>query len=306
MTGIKDLYKKDETDVADHLKTVDGEDIDDELAIKILKNLDAEKVSSFKTDATERFNNGVKKGQKDTAIKFEKKLKVVFNVDDDTLEGDDLIDHIEANLPEASDPGKGAVDLKKLTEEELAKIPAFVKKQKEFQSQLKAKDDEKETAVNAEKEKQTYSTILSEASEKALTMLDGRKPILPADAVKAANQKKKLLTDELANQKYIKGNNGELIPVDAEGKQMTDKQGNPLDFDGLVNGIIDDNFEFNIVDQRSSPGNKNKPDPNADKKVYNGAKPKNSKEYFELLTDETMDTDQKALLMADYGEQFRE
>jgi len=307
LSGVKSLYKKEEVDVADHLKTVDGEDIDDELAIKILKDLDAEKVTVLKADATTRFDNGVKKGQKETAIKFEKKLKAVFNVDDDTLEGDDLIDHIEAHLPEAGEAGKGTIDLKTLTEDELAKIPAFVKKQKEFQTELKKKDAEKEQAIKAEQDKQSYSTILSEASEKALSLLDGKKPILPADAAKASIMKKKLLIDELANQKYIKGDNGELIPVDAEGKQMLDKQGNPLDFDDLVNGIIDNNFEFNIVDSRSSPGSKNKPaGKEKDDVVYKGAVPKNNKEYFELLTDESMDTEQKALLMEKFGEQFRE
>lgn len=307
LTGIETLYKKSETDVADHLKTVDGEDIDDALAVKIFKLLDAEKVTTFTETAKTRFNDGVGKGQKDTAKKFEKKLREVFNVDE-TLEGDELLSHIETeSIPALSSKGGGdKPDLTKVTEEDLAKIPVFINKQKEFQTQLKAKEKEKETAVKAEQDKQTNAQIHTEASTKAMAMLDGKNPILPKDATKASVMKTKLLVDELKAHKFMKGTDGSLIPLDAEGKQLNDANGNPVDFNTLVDGIINNNFEFNLTDERKSPANKNHQQQQQQSKEYTGKAPANANEYLDLLTNPDLDTDQKVALKETYGEQFRD
>lgn len=307
LTGIATLYKKSEADVADHLKSVEGDDIDDTVAVNIFKVLDAEKVTTFKSEGTERFNQGVGKGQKETAKKFEKKLREVFNVDD-TLEGDELLNHIETEAVPALSKGSNGdkPDLTKVTEEDLAKIPAFINKSKEFQTQLKAKEKEKETAVQAVKAEQTNAQILSEASTKAMAMLDGKNPILPKDAAKASVLKKKLLVDELGGHKFMKGTDGSLIPLDAEGKQLNDANGNPVDFNTLVDGIINNNFEFNTTDPRQSPANKNHQGQQQQSKEYTGKAPANSAEYLDLLTDPNLDTDQKVALKEAYGEQFRD
>jgi len=303
LSVAKTLYKKSEMDLADDLKdAVEGDEVNDDKAEAILKSLDAEKVTTFKTEATERFNNGVKKGQKDTATKFEKKLKQVFNVTDD-LEGDELLTHIETNLPEPGKPGD-SVDLSKVTEEDLAKIPAFILKERSYKQQLKDKETEKETAIRLEQEKQTTAQIMSDASSKALAILEGKNPILPKDSTKASTMKNKLLIDELKGQKFMKGTDGSLIPLDAEGKQLNDAHGNPLDFNTLVEGIVDRNFEFNLVDPRKTPGNKTGNQHQQQSKEYSGKKPANSTEYLELLTDPNMDTDQKVALKETYGEQF--
>ena len=127
LTGITTLYKKSEADVADHLKTVEGEDIDDALALTIFKQLDAEKVSTMTETAKTRFNDGVGKGQKDTARKFEKSLREVFNTDE-ALEGDDLLAHIKAEVPKLGKPGENTADLSKLTEDDLLKVPVYINK----------------------------------------------------------------------------------------------------------------------------------------------------------------------------------
>lgn len=300
----KTLYKKEESDLAEILKTVEGDDIDDTLVADKLKEFDAEKVDTFKTTATERFNNGIKKGTLETAKKFETKLREVFKVEDTALQGDDLLTHIEENLPEPGTPGKVG-DLSKLTEEDLLKVPAFIRKQKDFQNQLKAKDTEMTEAVKAEQEKQAYGSILSDARAQALAILDGKNPILPSDAKKALGVKNKLLIGELDTYKFMKGTDGKLIPLDAEGKQLEDANGLPMDFDTLVNKITDDNFEFSeapIVPK--SPGNKQQHQQQQSTK-YTGKKPENATEYTELLLSEELDTDQKVALKETYSAQFQ-
>ena len=311
MSATKALYKKEEVDVADHLKTVEGDDVPDELVETIFKQLDAEKVTKFKTEATERFNNGEKKGRETAAKKFERRLREIFNLEDDDLLGDDLLNHIESNLPEPGKPSEGKTDLSKLTKEELAKIPAFIQAQKDFNTQLKEKDKEKEKAINDIKSEQETGLLLSDASAKALAILDGKNPILPKDAAKATTMKNKLLVEELKSHKFMKGTDGSMIPLDAEGKQALDANGNPLDFNTLVDNIINANFEFNVTDPRKSPANKNQQhqqqpgaDPGKDKKVYNGKAPTSSDEYLDLLLDENLDTDQKVALKEAYSEQF--
>lgn len=307
LSATKALYKKEELDVADHLKTVEGDDVPDELVLTIFKELDAEKVTKFKTENTERFNNGEKKGRETAAKKFEKKLREIFNVDDDDLIGDDLLTHIETNLPEPGKPGEGKADLSKLTAEELEKVPAFILKMKDINKQLKEKDTDKEKAIAAIKAEQETGTLLSEASQKALAVLDGKNPILPKDATKATTMKNKLLVDELKSHKFMKGTDGSLIPLDAEGKQALDAQGNPLDFSTLVDNIINANFEFNIVEPRKSPGNKDnlQPKPGDKEKVkYTGKAPATADEYMGLLLDDNLDTDQKVAMKEQFSEQF--
>lgn len=311
MTGLQTLYKKSETDVADHLKTVEGDDIDDALVVTIIKELDAEKVGVFKSDATKRFNDGVGKGQKDTAKKFEKKLRELFPDVDEALEGDELLTHVETvSVPALQAKGGGdKPDLTKVTEEDLLKIPVFINKQRDFTKQLKDKDKEKDEAIKAEQEKQTSTQILSEASAKALALLDGKNPILPKDATKATVMKNKLLVDELKGHKFMKGTDGTLIPLDPEGKQLNDANGNPVDFNSLVDGIINNNFEFNKVEERKSPANKNQQQQQqqqGEKKEWTGKVPANKKEYLELLMDPNTDTDQRVALKETHGEQFRD
>lgn len=306
LSVVDTLYKKNNVDVADHLKTVEGEDIDDTLVESILKQFDEEKVTRMKTEATERFNNGVKKGEKSKATFFEKKLREVFKVDG-SLEGEDLLNHIEENLPDPANPPKGGpADLSKITDEELAKIPAFIRKQKDFQTALTAKETEKQQAIQAEQEKQTTAQILSEASSKALALLDSKNPILPKDATKAQNLKNRLLIDELKGYRFMKGTDGALIPLDAEGKQLEDSNGVALDFERLTGRIIDSNFEFNQSQERKSPSNKNNQNQQHqnENKKWSGKKPVSKNEYTELLLDDTVESDQKAALMAEYSEQF--
>lgn len=306
LSVIATLYKKDEASVTDHLKNVEGEEIDDAKVEEILKELDAEKVGTLKTEAKERFDNGVKKGQKDTAKKFEKKLIETFAVEED-LEGDELLQRIEEVSKESKAKASkdGKIDLSTVTPEDLEKIPAFINKQRDFQTQLKAKETEKETAVNEVKKEILTSALKAKASNLALTKLNERNPILPADLKKAEKVKKSLLVDELKDIPFMEAEDGTLIPLDAEGKPRTTANGVQLDFDTLVNDIIESNFEFAKTDKRESPKNKtNGGSGGSEEQKYKGTAPTSSKEYLGLLTSPDLSTEEKASVKEQYKEQF--
>lgn len=307
LSAISALYKKTEADVTDHLKTVEGDEIDDAKVIDILKGFDAEKVTTLKTEATERFNNGVKKGQKETATRFEKKLKATFEIDEDDLEGDDLLSKVEEIAkakPSKADPSK--IDYSILTPEELAKIPAYINREREWNNKLKEKDTEKENAVLEVKREIKNSAIKSKASRLALSKLNERNPILPKDATKAEKLKHKLLVEELQGYSFMEAEDGTLIPLDEEGKPRQNANGIQVDFDSLVNDIIENNFEFAVAEERKSPGQKNGTPPSKpDGATFTGKAPANSKQYFELLTSKDLSIEEKASVKELYSEQFR-
>lgn len=297
LTTIRTLYKKSEADVAEHLNSVEGEDIDDNTVLKVLQDFDAEKVTISK----ERFNQGVGKGQKETAKKFEKALRDAFNVEE-PLEGEELIAHITENIPQPIEGG-AAFDPAKITEDQLLKVPAFINKKKEYEKKIKEKETEMATALQAEKEKQAYESVFSKVSSSALAILDAKKPIVPEDPNKALAVKEKLLVNELKNFKYMVGEDGKIIPLDAEGTPLQDANGNSLEFDALVNKITDDNFTFASQEPiRTSPGHKQVSTQATS--TYTGVKPKNQDEYLELITSRDLTTEQRVAIREEFGEQY--
>lgn len=304
LSAIKALYKKEETDVADHLKTVDGEDIDDSLVETILKELDGEKVTTLKADAKTRFNDGVGKGTKDTSKKFEDKIRTIFDIEDNTLLGDDLLDHLEVEIaPTIGAGGDGAVDFKKITADDLDKIPAVKKLKQDHTKALALKDTEKETAVDTVKKEQSQQSLLGEIISDGLAYLDGKKPILPADATKANNQKNDLFTNKLKGYSFAKDATGKVIPVDADGNQLEDKNGVVIEVANLYETIADSGFEFAVADERESSKNKNKVNPSGNTK-YTGGDPLTVQKYTELLLDENLEPEARQELMDAYGEKY--
>lgn len=299
------LYKKSETDLTDDLKTVDGDEVDDTLAHTIFKRLDAEKVTTLKADGTKRFTDGIGKGTKDASKKFEKALIAAFNIDE-ALEGDDLLEHIETEIvPTIGAGGGDTPDFKKITADDLDKIPAVKKLKQDHTKALLAKDTEKDTAIKAEQDKVNQSSILNDVIAQGFADLESRNPILPDDAVKAKNQKDRLFANELKNYKFAKDAKGVTIPVDADGNQLEDDNGVVLEVKDLYSRIAESNFEFAISDKRESFSDKSKSrQQQQQEKVYKGGDPGSVDKYTELLLDENLDSKVKEDLMTQFSEKY--
>ena len=300
------LYKKSETDLADDLKTVDGEDVDDTLAETIIKRLDAEKVGTLKADATKRFNDGIGKGTKDASKKFEDKLVNFFGIEDTTLKGDDLLEHIETEIvPTIGAGGGDTPDFKKITADDLDKIPAVKKLKQDHTKALLAKDTEKDAAIKAEQDKVNQSSILNDVIAQGFADLESRNPILPDDAVKAKNQKDRLFANELKNYKFAKDAKGVTIPVDADGNQLEDDNGVVLEVKDLYSRIAESNFEFAVTDDKNSFGDKSKSRQHQQQsKVYKGGDPGSVDKYTELILDENLEPEVKEAIREAYSEKY--
>lgn len=310
MTLVGKVYKKAAEDFADtSLKlsdenSADDAELDDDEVSKVLTKLDGEKVTGLtKTN----FDKGFDKGKSQTAKQFEKKLRETFEVEDATLEGDDLIDHIKEIAPEGAIPA----DLTKLTAEDVVKLPAVKKMIQDQKRAVKDLETKHTAELEAERGKQGQAQLLNEVIKKAEARLtrEGFKVNLPEDAAKREARLEKLLRSELKGATWQKQKDGSIIPVDAEGVQIEDPNGNPIDLDAFADSIIDTNFDFIAVtpEPPKTPQNKNTPTQTTqvEKKQYTGRKPSNQDDYLDLLTGSELDTDQKAALKDNFSDQFR-
>lgn len=304
---IGKLYNKSDSDLADlSIKLTDDDnkeldELDDNEVAAALQKLDGEKVTGFKAKFTEKFNDGHKKGKAELG-QLEKKLKEKFDIEDDDLTGDALIDHIKELTPA---PG-GPTDLSKFTEDDLKKVPAFKKIKQAHNAELTTLKTEHEKALAAEKENLAKGEVFSKVKDKALTALNGKKVLLPEDATKKEARIQKLLVDELKGYQF-KEENGKFIPVDKDGVQLEDANGKVIDFDTLVGNIIDTNFDPAPETTPPPPGPGNKQNQqqqqNKEKKVYTGTVPTSKQQYMEILTSD-LDVDQKMALKDNFSEKF--
>lgn len=303
------LYNKkaveDFADLSIKLSDDDGkelDELDDDEVVAVFQKLDGEKVTGFKTKLTERFNDGHKKGKAEIG-NFEKKLKDKFDIDDEDLTGDDLIEHIKDSIPA---PG-GPTDLTKFTEDDLKKVPAYKKIKQAHTAELNTLKTEHEKALQAEKENLAKGEVFSEVKDKGRTILNGKKVLLPEDASKKEARIQKLLDTELKNHTWKK-ENGVLIPVDKDGVQLEDANGKVINFDDLVNSIIDTNFDPAPENTPPPPGPGNKhphqQQQNKDKKPYTGTIPTSKDQYMDILLDKNIDIDQKVALKENYSDKF--
>lgn len=305
---IGTLFNKSADDLADtDLKLSDDnnvelEDLDDSQVASVLKKFDSEKVATSKTKLKENFDNGYKKAQGEVATKFEKKLKTTFEIEDENLTGDDLIEHIKDSIPASSDK----TDLTKFTEDDLKKVPAFKKIRQAHTKELTELQEKHTQELAAEKENLAKGEVFSKVKDKALTALNGKKVLLPEDATKKEARIQKLLVDELKGYQF-KEENGKFIPVDKDGVQLEDANGKVIDFDTLVGNIIDTNFDPAPETTPPPPGPGNKPNQqqqqNKEKKVYTGTVPTSKQQYMEILTSD-LDVDQKMALKDNFSEKF--
>lgn len=311
MGVITKLYNKGAEDLADmSIKLTDDDskeldDLDDSEVTAVLTKLDGDKVTASKTKLTEKYNEGYKKAQAEVAGKIEKKLKSTFDVEED-LTGDDLIEHIKDSIPAA---GPDNTDLTKFTEDDLKKVPAFKKIKQAHTAELNTLKTEHEKALQAEKENLAKGEVFSEVKDKGRTILNGKKVLLPEDASKKEARIQKLLDTELKSHTWKK-ENGVLIPVDKDGVQLEDANGKVINFDDLVNSIIDTNFdpapETTIT--TTGTGNKNQnqqqQQQNQQKKPYTGTIPTSKDQYMDLLLDKNTDIEQKVALKENYSDKF--
>jgi len=201
---------------------------------------DEARIAQFNTEKSAQYNRGIKEG----ATKIEKEVKEKYSVESDLI-GSELIDSILVKqVTEATKEGT----------KDISKHPEYVKLQSGIDKQLKDKDKEWEDKVALRESEFNREQIFARVSKKALLNLEGRKPLLPTDPVKAQVWRDTYLK-ELRGAKYQEDNDGNPIVLDDNGEIKKNAHGHTVTFDEYEKSVSDKYFEYPVATPRSTPGN---------------------------------------------------
>lgn len=225
-SGVASLYNEDESLKDDALET--------------LSNKFAEKIQSLKPDTKKFFDDGYKKGQKESLSNFEKEAKAKFGLQSDK-QGiellEDLVLQYQKDHPE--DPDK----IKK-SKFYIDAVSEFNKKLSETEAEYNKRLETFQKTVEREK-------LFGNVSNQALIIFENLKPILPEDAAKAANLKG-VFIKELEGLEYTI-REGEIILLDKEGNDLADKYSNRIKFEDVVKQTAEKYFDFYKAEGKTSP-----------------------------------------------------
>jgi hypothetical protein len=204
--------------------------------------LDAERIAKYKSENDSQFKRGIKEG----ASKIENAVKEKYEIESD-LVGVDLVDQLILKKVE---------EVKTSSTKDITKNPEYIKLQVSIDKQLKDRDKEWTAKLEAKEKEFVKTQLFEKVSKRGLVNLRKRNPILPSDPVKAQYWED-AYRSELSKRDYLE--NGEDLVVLDNGKPLQNAHGNPISFDEFTNDIADRIFEFPKAEDRSSPGNKDKP-----------------------------------------------
>jgi hypothetical protein len=209
--------------------------------LKVVTDADEKRVAKFNAEKTQQLNRGIKEG----AGKIEKELKEKYKVESDLI-GVELVESIVVGqVEEATKAGT----------KDISKHPEYIKLQTSIDKQVKDRDKEWQSKLDAKEAEFRKSVIFDKVKSKALSFLDSSKAILPSDVRKAENWKATYL-NELAGFSYLENEDGTFTVLDKEGNALKDSHSNIRTFDEIVKECADKYFDYPAAEQRSSSGNK--------------------------------------------------
>lgn len=256
-------------------------------ALGVLKTQDKVRVDKIKgsVDKTKIFNDAHAKAVKEERGKVEKLLAEKFELSRE-LELTELVDQIAA----IKAPAGG-----ELTEENVKKHPAFTTMEKTKTKEIEKLKTEYEAKLKDVETAQSKAKITKTALEIIGGYFDDLKPVLPADATKAANQRKKFLK-EFENYTYepIDGSDKDFLIIGPDGKRLEDGHNNPLSLKAFTQREAEPVFEFAVQDDKGGPGNGGKAGKGAVKV------PTNEEEYNDAIFNATT-AEERAAIADAYG-----
>lgn len=233
---IEILYDKDEE--SGELELKDG-------AMDIILEYDSKRVARLREEAnrgaTEKFDQGYQKAQKEVLSKFEKELRDEFKIETDK-QGKDLISEIISTASKGGD----------ITEETLKTHPLYLKLEKSqknaFDQQYQELKEEYEGfRSNIEREK-ALSGVLSKGRSAFMSL----NPVLSDDKSKAEKQTQMFL-NILKGYDYVP--EGDTFVIKNGDTRLEDGHGNPLSFENFVKQKAGELFDFNVQQNRQGTGN---------------------------------------------------
>lgn len=247
--------------------------------LQVAYDADAARVTKHKTENSNQFDRGLKAG----ASKIEKEIKEKYSLDSELI-GVELVDAVVLSKVEEATKG---------VSKDITKHPEMLKARAEWEKEQKARDKAWQEKLDAKDTEFNKSKLSEKIRAKAISYLDEFKPILPGDSNKAATWKNTFLNEVLASE--FQESEDDFIPLDKEGKPLTNAHGYGRTFKEFVKDIADRYFEYPKADPRSSSANKNEGGTNG-----SFAMPKTVEEYEKRLKDPNI-TPKERIEIVDYA-----
>lgn len=264
--------------------------IKDESVSTILE-LDVKRIAGLKPDTKKHFDDGYKKAQSEILTKRDKELVEKFGIKSDKL-GIELVNEI---IQEQVKKAGG-----ELNDEAVKKHPLYIstvdKLQKEKEEAIEAESAKLTTFQKELKGKETFNNV----AQKAMSIFDGLKPVLPSDQKKAENQKA-LLVEKLGSYQYdIQGDN---IIVLKDGKVLEDEHGHRIPFDKVVKSTADTYFEFHKTEPKTAPAN-GQQKPNSQQAQSKLDAPKSHQDFISTIANSKIPPAERLAYEAEHGAKF--
>lgn len=229
-------------------------------------------------------DNQYSRGKAEALKSLEKELKVKYGVTDE-VQGIDLVDSIVIAETEK---------VKDASPDDIDKHPQFALKQREWQKQMAAKEQEFATKIDELTKAHEQDKLMGKVEQKAVEFLmSGYNPALPENQTRAEKLRQMFIADIRSGKYKIDGD--AIIPVDETGEQLTDNTGKPITFD-----LHAENYAALYFDKAAPGSKKTAPGGNEKTPGKHLTVPKNESEFAEM--SKSMSPQERAELLKAYRE----
>lgn len=292
---LKTVYGVSNIAESEFISDEDPEQVDDDKVKSLFAKYDKDKVEKTKTKF---FDDGAKAREKKLKSELETSIKTKFGITEfDADDLDALIDHAVSKKP--------VTNIADLTPEAIEALPHVIKLKNDLNKKIADKETEFNTKLSEREKAEAKAKLFTKASGLAVTRLMSKNPVLPADADKAKRRIQKDLIEELEVYGFLE-QDGEIIPLDKDGKQVTTENDVPVTFDDLVDRLSL-NFDFSDVPPpKAKESSKSNPPAKVPGKEapqvepYKGKIPDNEEEYLKLITDRSFSVEERASIQRQY------
>lgn len=297
ITGLlSTAYKLTDGEIATLLES--SEENTEDKVLTILTQKDIQRVADIKkaTDTEGKFQEGYKKAKKEVLTDLETNLKTKFGIQSDKT-GLELIETIVAEKETIAGKGKA-----QLTDDDVKKHPVY----QLLETKISTTAAEHAQALQAIKDEQKKAETFAVVKSKALSVLDGLKPVKSQNADVATNIQNLFLSSFDGYE--FDTTNPDRTVVLKDGRVVEDNHGHSMVLEELVKANAAKFFEFEKNNGGSNGGD------NQQQRQQAGAggvgypagvnKPKNIEELTKLTNDETLTGEAKLIIIDTYEKEF--
>lgn len=296
ITGLlSTAYKLDNGEITALLESGDDNTEDKVLATLIAK--DVQRVADIKksSDTEGKFQEGYKKAKKEVLTELENSVKTKFGIQSEKT-GLELIETIVAEKETLAGKGKA-----QMTEDDIKKHPVY----QTLETKLTSKDAEHSAALQAIKDEQKKAETFAVVKTKALSVLEGLKPIKSTNA-EVATTIQNLFLNTLEGYEYDTTTPDRTIVL-KDGKVVEDAHGHSLILEELVKTNAPKFFEFEKNNGGSNGGNNNGQAPAGGGTGGYPAgitKPKTLEELSKIVNDDKIPSADRMIVVETYEKEF--